>query len=571
MTTAASLIHKRLSGERAQEITAAITQFYRTPGSAGYHAATNLVTGLLREIGFDDLQVTTYPIDGETVVLGDTMPLAWEPYGATVRLFSPVQGELVNFDDAPTCLCVWSQPTPRGGMVAKVVDVGTGELEADWAGKELSGKIAFIHHTDRRESWKSAAAEALRRGAKGVLTDYFLYPMPPFRTRKQCPDAVQFLRLPNSHGQFDAWGCSLSLSAGQRLRELLKLGTVMVHADIRCRSFKGHGQNVIAAIPGRELPEESVILMAHTTGTQPGANCAAGDALLIEIARVLQYLIQTGQVRQPRRSIKFMVVAEGLGTQAYIAEHRDELDSIKTAICLDSVGNHQDKLKSTLMFSRHPDSSPSFINDYFEGVMERVPKDTSWIGRDDGGMSSVVFTSQPYTPWSDNNRWASFGIPSPLIMSSPSIHFHTQFLTADTMDPLVFHRAGVPTAVALYEIADAGLYEALAIAREVAARSRFRLQIEASRTVQHILSLAQVQNGAGDGEAFAQRAVRELHYISQRDGLAVASALNLVPGQPSAEAVQLIEELRTSLERQAEDSAFHVKAVLAQTLEGRGR
>ena len=49
MTTLASLIHQLLSGKAAQNITAEITPFYRTPGSAGYHAATNLVAEHLRE------------------------------------------------------------------------------------------------------------------------------------------------------------------------------------------------------------------------------------------------------------------------------------------------------------------------------------------------------------------------------------------------------------------------------------------------------------------------------------------------------------------------------------------
>lgn len=568
MTTLASLIHGKLSGENALATTAAITRFYRTPGSAGYHAATNLVAQLLREHGFDDLEITTYPIDGKTVLWDSTVPLAWEPYGAVVRILNPTQEELVNFDGAPTCLAVWSQPTPSGGMTEKVVDVGTGVSEADFADKDLAGKVAFIGHTDRREAWKYAATQALQRGAKGVLTDYFLYPIPPFRNRENVPDAVQFLRLPNSHGKFDAWGCSLSLHAGQRLRHLLKLGPVTVHADIRCRLFKGYGKNIVATIPGRELPEESVILMAHTTGTQPGANCAAGDALLVEIARVLQHLIRQGLVRRPRRSIKFVVVAEGLGTQAYIAQHENELPHIKAAICLDSVGNHQDKLKSTLMFCRHPDLSPSFINDYFEGVMERAPKDAQWVGRDDAGLSPIVFTSEPYTPWSDNNRWASFGVPSPLIMSSPSVYFHTQFLTADTMDPQVFRRAGVATALALYEIADAGLSESLAIANEVAARSLFRLQTIANRAVQHILSTVQVPDDDANVEMIAHRALRELRYFSRRDVKALVSSLGLVPGQPPAEAEKRIAAHVAALKQQAEQSVLHVKEVLASVSKG---
>jgi hypothetical protein len=568
MTTLASLFHQLLSGKVAQNTTAEITPFYRTPGSAGYHAATNLVAEKLRDAGFDDLERTTYPIDGETEILGETTPWSWEPHSAVVKVVSPVQQELVNFEDAQTCLCVWSRPTPEGGLTAQVVDVGTGETEADWQGKEIEGNVVFIQGTDRRDAWKFAAEEALRRGAAGVLTDYLLYPLPPYRTREALPEAVQFLRLPNSSNQYDAWGCSMSFHAGQRLKALLKLGPVQVHADIKCRSFKGYGQNLVATIPGRELEKESVIMMAHTTGTQPGANCAAGDALLIEIARTFKHLIDTGQVRRPRRSIKFMVVVEGLGTQYWISEHLDELPQIKAAICLDSVGNHQDKLKSTLMFNRHPDSSPSFINDYFEGLMESTPKDANWIGRDDGGMSSVVFTSEPYTPWSDNNRWASLGIPSPLIMSSPSIHFHTQFLTADTMDPVVFRRAGIPAAVALYEIADAGVEEALNMAAEVAARSTFRLQKVANGAVGQILALGQLPGTEGEPETIAQRASRKLRYIVERDTKAVASTASLMPDPIPLKADQRLKRLNAELNDAAERGVSRIMQQLVSVSEG---
>ena len=564
MSSLALLLHEMLSGESAMETTAAITRFYRTPGSAGYYAATNLAQQKLRECGFDDLEGTTYPIDGETVLLDGATPLAWEPYGAEVSLLAPTRGKLVSFEDAPTCLTVWSQPTPAGGMTAEVVDVGLGLSDTDWQGKDLEGKIAFISHSNRREAWKYAAAEALRRGAKGVLTDYFLYPLAPHRTRWQVPDAAQFLRLPNSHGRYDAWGCSLPLPAGQRMRELLALGPVTVHANIRCRLFKGHGQNVIATIPGRELPEESVFLVAHTTGTQPGANCAAGVALLVEIARVLKDLINQGALRPPRRSIKFFVIAEGLGTEAYFAEHLDELTRVKAAICLDSVGNHQENLKSTLIYSRHPDSSPSFINDYYEALMERAPKDSQWIGRQDRGMSQVVFTSEPYTPWSDNNRFASFGIPSPLIMSTPSIYFHTQFLTADMMDPQVFRRAGIPTALAAYEIADAGLPEAMAMADEVLARSQYRLRQASNRAVQQMLSATHAPAGDNAAEAVAGRALRELDYYQTRDARAIASTLELVPGKPPVEAMQEIAARIDALEHGAALASSYVQQALAE-------
>jgi hypothetical protein len=553
----ASLVSTHLSGENCLGTTSLITQFYRTPGSAGYHAATNLVRRKLEASGFDDIAIETYPIDGETKVMGSQMPMAWEPYAGSVGIVSPTQHHLVDFESAPTCLAVWSQSTGRGGETAEVVDVGDGASDEDW-NRDLAGKVAFIRHSGRRALWKYAAARALAEGARGVLTDYLLYPMLPYRTREALPDAVQFLRLPNSLGQHDAWGFSLSHRAGQKLSELLRLGPVSVHAHVDCRTFKGHGQTVIAEIPGRELPEETVLLVAHTTGTKPGGNCASGDALMVEVARVLKRLIDGGELERPRRSIRFLAVAEGPGSETYIEARRNELDNIKAAVCLGSVGNDQALLKSTLMYSRHPDSSPSFVNDYFEVLMDRVPKDARWIGRDVRETSSVVFTSEPYTPWSDNNRFASFGIPSPLILSSPSIHFHTQFLTAETMDPKVFERAGVVAASGIYEIADAGCDEAVLMARDVMSNAVRRLQQVASGALRgdgRTAGRSLTEDSAGR----VDYALRQINYLRERDIKAIQSTLTLVDDRSRDAAARELNGLIERLDREAERTGEWVR------------
>lgn len=158
--------------------------------------------------------------------------------------------------------------------------------------------------------------------------------------------------------------------------------------------------------------------------------------------------------------------------------------------------------------------------------MDRVPKDMRWIGRDEGNISSVVFTSEPYTPWSDNNRFASFRIPSPLILSSPSIHFHTQFLTAETMDPKVFERAGIVAATGLYEIANAGCREAYLMARDVLSASLRRLQRISSDAVRRVVDAG---GEADEIMRVCDRAVREINYLRERDAEAIRSILTLIP------------------------------------------
>jgi hypothetical protein len=451
-------------------------------------------------------------------------------------------------------------------MTAELVDVGTGESDQDFTGKQLEGKIALIGHTERPGGWMHAAREVMRRGARGIVSDYLFYLFEPYRTREALPDAVQLLRLPNQQGEFDAWACSISYPAAQRLRALLGLGPVTLHADIGCRIFKGEGHNLLATIPGRERPEESVFFIAHcSAATKPCANCAAGPALMVEIASVLNGLIERGELRRPRRSIKFLFVIEGLGSRAYIDAHPEEVARTRTAFVLDSVGHDQGKLKSSLLFYRHPDSSPSFINDYFAGVMERAPQGGSWVFKNDADLSPIQFNQAPYTPWSDNHYWVAYGVPSPLIMSWPDLYFHTQLLTADNLDAGVFRRAGTTTALAAYEIADAGLVQALAIADEVAARGRARLDRVSSAATYALLEAANAPHGSVDVRAVATRAQRELRYYADRDARAAAAVLPLIDDQEQSLARPTLDGHGDQLRGYAEQAIERVERAAAAT------
>src|SRR5207244_4096114 len=87
----------------------------------------------------------------------------------------------------------------------------------------------------------------------------------------------------------------------------------------------------------------------------------------------------------------------------------------------------------------------------------------------------VNFHELPYTPWSDNHYWVAFGVPAPLIMSWPDLYFHTQLLTAEHTDPMVFERSGRTLGTLALAIADAGARQARPILEEVAAKASLRI------------------------------------------------------------------------------------------------
>src|ERR1700754_2674147 len=138
MTDVPMAIHRELSGANALATATNLTAFHRPPGGAGYHAATSLVVDRLRAAGLTDIVEATYPLDGEALGGREPFPLAWEPYDATVKIVGPVQEPVVDLTATSSCLAWWSTPTPPGGMTAELVDVGTGESDADFAGKDLA-------------------------------------------------------------------------------------------------------------------------------------------------------------------------------------------------------------------------------------------------------------------------------------------------------------------------------------------------------------------------------------------------------------------------------------------------
>lgn len=520
-----------LSGVRAQQHTAAITQWYRSPGSSGYHAATQYVAGAIREAGADEVIEERYPLDGETKFLGRTMPPAWEPLEATLEIVEPVRQHLLSYEEVPSTLPWWCGSTPPEGVVVQVVDVGRGLSAADYTGKSVAGNAVLIRDSESRPAWGHAAELARQHGSAGIITDFLHSQTRPWRARDALPEAVQLLRLPPRFQ--NPWAFSVDYHSAERLAALARAGLVRVRARVEARTFKGEGVNLIATIRGAERLDESVFFIAHTSaGTKPCANCAAGPALMIELCRAIQSAVRAGDLPKPRRSIRFMFVAEGLGSTYFIHTHRHDLSKIKATLCLDSVGHRQSTLKSSLVMYRSPDSIPSYVNDLGASLIEELPKEADWPFRNGPAIPLVNFQQLPYTPWSDNHYWVTFGVPAPLFMSWPDLYFHTQLLTAEHTDPMVFERAGRVLGSLAVGIARAGAAEAAAIIQEVAAKAALRV----SRAVRDALAA-----GESNGDALND-ATRQIQFLADRDARAIASVLDLAGEDGAAARVKTMAD-----------------------------
>lgn len=525
-------LQQELSGDRARAHVSEIGNFYRSPGSTGYHAAVDYVADVLRDMGAG-YQIEQFPLDGHSEIGGARMPPAWEPCGGSLELVGERREVLIEWDDCASCLPWWCPPTPPGGVELEVIDVGTGTLDEDYVGKDVAGKAVLVHDAAENLAWLDIMDRAERHGAVAVITNYLLFQYSPWRTRETLPDAVQQLRLRPRTG--NPWTFSVSHPVFERLLEECRREPTVVRLAIDTKTFEGSSRSVLTTIEG-ETPE-SVLLVAHVSaGTKPGANCASGVGLQLELIRSLRTLIRDGVLPRPKRTLHFLFCNEHLGSVALAQSHPELRSSLLVAFSFCSVGHDQGRSKSTIIFSRSPDSLPTFVNEVVESLIDLQPGGLPWAFRAGGGeIPYVRWKVLPYTPWADNSTWSKLGVPAVLFTSLPDRYFHTQLLTVEETDPVVFASTGVVAGTAAFACANAGWPDVGQLMRRVITRSEARMYQVARESYE----------GLDDTEI--PRALDALDYLADRDVRSMRSALRLVVNASREPAEALADQLETGL------------------------
>ena len=135
--------------------------------------------------------------------------------------------------------------------------------------------------------------------------------------------------------------------------------------DIGSRLFDGELDGATALIPGQT--DEEVVVISHLCHPAPCANDnASGVGATLEMARALHTLIVHGKLPRPRRSIRFLWVAEISGTYAYLASHEDAIGRMVAGINLDMVGENQDLCGSSLLMERPAAACASYADTLVE-------------------------------------------------------------------------------------------------------------------------------------------------------------------------------------------------------------
>jgi hypothetical protein len=458
------IVKNELSGQVAKGYVAQITRFHRIQASPMFHEAAEYVRDTLHSLGLKDAKIEQFLSDGEKSYWTQVSPVGWEVKSAELHLVEPEKKLLARYEDVPMCLHTFSKATPPEGITAQLVDVGEGTKPEHYEGKDVKGK--FVLATGRALRVHEQAVH--KYGAAGVMTD----------TPIEIKNVRESIDIPDAHAYQGIWprkedlgkvtfGFSLSKRQGDHLRALLRSGKpVMLKAEVDAKLFSGYLDIVTATIRGSLKPEEEIVLIAHLCHPKPSANDnASGSGLLLEIARTIEALINTGKVARPARTIRFLWVPETMGTTAYLYNHEDLAARAVAGINLDMVGQDQELCKSTLNLDKTPDSNPSYLNDYIFSLIERSVDvfDSMTVF---GSASTFRYRVNTFSGGSDHAELneSTFSIPCVMLIQWPDLYYHSSMDTIDKVSEDSLRRVGWITAIAALTLADATAEDAAFLA-----------------------------------------------------------------------------------------------------------
>ncbi len=467
-------VQGRLSGYIAKGYVADIIQHHRIQASPGFRQAAEYCQERFREFGLSG-EILGFPAQEGVYCWAMPMFQEWEADEAALHLVEPQEArrKLADYNELKMSLI---QRSASFDGEAEVVLLEDGEEWAEYEGLDLRGKVVLSRGDKDRLHYLAVE----KHGAAGIIFDG-MKELPRLRHAMDLPDALQYTSFWWYGGETKCFGFVLSPKEGERLRALIKerkregKPPVKVRAKVVSRFWDGELNVVSALIPGQT--EEEVAIVAHLCHPQWSANDnASGAAAVLEVARTLQGLISEGKLDKPRRGIRFLLVPEMFGTQAYLANHEESLSHLIAALNLDMVGENHDLCGSSLLLERAPEPAASFANDLAERLLEEISREIpSYAGF--GGYATFRHAVAPFSGGSDHYILSdpSVGVPCPMIIQWPDKFYHTSMDTLDKVDPAMLERVGSIAATYAYFVANAGQGEVIWLAEEILSRFKGRL------------------------------------------------------------------------------------------------
>jgi hypothetical protein len=563
------LLNGEISGDAAFETIRFFTQFHRLGNSPGFTAAADYLHRKAEEYGLEDVLRLKQPVGSP----------AWSATDGEIWITSPFLMKLADHTDVQLMLADYSR---TADVEAELVDVGDGTRSQDYAGIDVAGKVVFA-----RGSPGAVVREAVfERGAAGIVTTALRSTSRPWDHPDQIPWQSVPRNAPDGVSAEGWFGFVLSARRGDELEALLagqgvpdevaftgaSAGPARVRVRVRSTfdAADTDTEFVEARINGTDPSLPAIVFTCHIQEEKFSANDdASGCANVLEIARAIRHLVDTGMIPRPRRTLRFWAANEISGPYWYFRTYPEERTSIMATLHQDMVGAKQTEGSRVQHIIRSPHHQQSYVADVVESIAEAVIRGNSGylaagqaggrypfskpvfsrLGTRDGYRAEIVpnFNNSDHMVFNDG----IIGIPAVGFINWPDDYIHSSDDDLWQIDPTQLKRNAFIIAAAGLYMANAEAGDVPTLLAEVEGRGAERLGNDLRA------ALAEVASAAPDDRTQAfKTASFILDAALMREARAVNSVLDITDGDPAARrsvtaaaerVSQRVEGLRASL------------------------
>jgi hypothetical protein len=462
------------------------------------------VADIMRRAGLEDVEIGRPPADGVTQGGFWTLPLAWDVKVGTLEIVEPVvpanQRVLADYLKVPTSLCMWSGPTPAGGVVTEVVLNPGNQPTVDLKGKLVLG---------------GSKAAVARAGGLGLISEN--------TENRDLADERGWVNAFGDNGWSYTKGStplvcfSITPNGSRLLRELLAKGPVKVRANVDSRYYDGVYPYVTGVIRGTDGANAEEVLSLGHLYEQGAHDNATGVASIIGAAETINRLIREGKLPRPKRTIRVLGMGECYGTNWYLDHNMARARRTIAAMNIDSPAGLQHLAGTEHTWILNPHSATSYVDAFTLRLAEEYYPS---VGR--------PWLSSPHRSSTDNHLGdPTIGIPTVMPHGGYGVlAHHNSGDTPATVDSRSMRDLMVMNAAFTYFLASAGPAEKRWMA-DVALTRGFN-QVGATAT--ELLDRVALATTADElGRLLAQARAR-VDYVVLRESRAVGAAAALEQG-----------------------------------------
>jgi len=414
-----SLIKKNYPFREVYGLLTEITKYHRIQGSRDLWSAVDVVKNYLEENG---LETRVYKIENGLDLGLYRAPTGWRlVYGEVVVRENNTEIAKLNTIDRPTLVIAHS---PSGSGKA-----GIEFVKLENIGK-AGGKVALtndppylVYKFGLDYGLEAIAWYGISRHPRGV--PYTGYHIEPSEERDVLP------------------GFTLPEYLVERIHSLLNKGSrVTIEWNIETR-YEEYGLPVLEACIGSG--EEAIVATAHICHPTPGAHDnASGSAVLAGSAVAVKRLWDKLGLSH---RICFYWIPEYTGTIALFIK-RVLRENVIANLNVDMIGSRQEATGSVLHHIRASIVNQGFLTPATWLSLEAIYR-TGRTFHGQYAMGSTRYDSAPYGNGSDHDVFNIAGVEGVMYNEWPSLYYHTDLDTPDTIGYNELYRSGVAVSLSL--------------------------------------------------------------------------------------------------------------------------